>query len=516
MPTKKRKQRKGYKRLPPHSWEAHHITNHGEVKKPLVIAIITVALLIGVVSLLLLSDTFVGKAVFVEDSKIPLNAGGVFYTDNEAFFLPGDESIVTVRANIGSKKTVAVGFTLDLTGSLTCDDLLGVYDKTGWKVLAWDKYECKDLGSKHQITFEKGTLNYLQAKTGVFEIAEIEFYTGDAGEDVMFNFDSLVVYELGTADDILTTKQNVEVFFKDPSSDKKPDDKKPDVCTDSDGGVDLSKKGTVTGLDNTGKQVTKVDECYDKVSKQGIIDYICKQDGKTVSGYPADCPETHVCKDGACVKSGIGFPIIPIADLGFTIIPHDIKANLEVGEPKRFSANGYKYVISTTIVSGGDNAWKAGSVILDGRSVGPLLPGEVFNMSGGTRVQVIKVTHRGDPTVNMVEFVVKTPPAKTPSITSTPLVTVTEINSTHTKVTANEKITTPFSVAITIKGKNSSLQLFKLETIQNMTKDESKTIVTSQNGNLTVSKNVVVYDVPSPKKWKVYLKEKFKKGYSKK
>ena len=66
----KKKIRKRYKALPPHTWEAHS-TNQGEVNKQLIIAAITVGAIIILAVLLFFSDRFVGKAIeFADPTEI--------------------------------------------------------------------------------------------------------------------------------------------------------------------------------------------------------------------------------------------------------------------------------------------------------------------------------------------------------------------------------------------------------------------------------------------------------------
>ena len=74
----RRRVKRIYKSLPPHTNEAFPLTNEGEANKPLIIAIIAIVALIGLSLLLFFSDTFVGKAVsFKLDPKIAIVLAGV-------------------------------------------------------------------------------------------------------------------------------------------------------------------------------------------------------------------------------------------------------------------------------------------------------------------------------------------------------------------------------------------------------------------------------------------------------
>src|SRR3989344_7648078 len=66
----RRRVKRIYKSLPPHTNEAFPLTNQGEANKPLIIAIIAIVALIGLSLLLFFTDTFVGKASTTSPSMI--------------------------------------------------------------------------------------------------------------------------------------------------------------------------------------------------------------------------------------------------------------------------------------------------------------------------------------------------------------------------------------------------------------------------------------------------------------
>ena len=74
---------------------------------------------------------------------------------------------------------------------------------------------------------------------------------------------------------------------------------KPSVlaCSDSDGGKIISKKGTVSGLDDNGNKYSYSDSC---VNENSVKEWTCQ------SNYPVgsilDCASGSVCQDGACVS----------------------------------------------------------------------------------------------------------------------------------------------------------------------------------------------------------------------
>jgi len=60
------------KKLPPHTWEAHPIADKGEIRKPFLIAVITIVAVIALVGLLFVGKQFVGKAI-----EMPVNNAGI-------------------------------------------------------------------------------------------------------------------------------------------------------------------------------------------------------------------------------------------------------------------------------------------------------------------------------------------------------------------------------------------------------------------------------------------------------
>src|SRR3989344_3550127 len=171
---------KNKNKLPPHTWEAHPSANQGEANKQLIIAVITISAII-VLGALLLLDKIAGKAFFVPEAKFTagiVDPGKIL--ENAPFSL-------LVKTNIETKSTVAIDFKLDLPEGVTCDMVeVGVPDLLNWEgeYLIFDDSGC--IGN--QIVFKFATLNYNEAISGEFEVAQLNFKTGAPAEEYTLTF----------------------------------------------------------------------------------------------------------------------------------------------------------------------------------------------------------------------------------------------------------------------------------------------------------------------------------------
>ena len=163
---------KRYKPLPLHTWEAHPKASAGGISKPFVIAIITIFALVLLSLFLFFQDQLVGKAFQTGTASIGLSG-----TDQERTFAAGQSVSVPIRANLGTRQTVALGFSIALPSGVTCsqlanppfENLLGWNDQNG---LVISVNECRN----NVATFRMATLNADQAKTGSdLSIANLRF-----------------------------------------------------------------------------------------------------------------------------------------------------------------------------------------------------------------------------------------------------------------------------------------------------------------------------------------------------
>ncbi|PIN74976.1 hypothetical protein COV17_04350 [Candidatus Woesearchaeota archaeon CG10_big_fil_rev_8_21_14_0_10_36_11] len=178
---------KRYKKLPPHSWEPHPLAERGEIRKPYIIAIITIILVIAISLLLFFSDTFVGKAIeyVPEEAMMPAQAG-IFLEDNVIPFSletptsTGENVVIPIKAMLPEgTNTSAVRFVMthkNLVVDGTCDTAV-------MSGLPWGDYfktiSCDD--ETETITFEYATLDVEQVQSGSFDIATLHFIAPGPG-----------------------------------------------------------------------------------------------------------------------------------------------------------------------------------------------------------------------------------------------------------------------------------------------------------------------------------------------
>ncbi|MDP3698968.1 MAG: myxococcus cysteine-rich repeat containing protein, partial [Nanoarchaeota archaeon] len=171
----KRRVQKVYKRLPPHTYEAHPVANAGEASKPLIIGIIAIVAVIALSLLLLFSDQIVGKAFFTGE----MNSAGAEVVPSKVY--ENQPFSLKVKANTGGKETNVVGFELDLAPGMTCDNVQSIQNLLGWDVES--KSMCD--AAKNKIIFEYATFG--AGKSGTFDVAQIVIVPGFAQGDFQFD-----------------------------------------------------------------------------------------------------------------------------------------------------------------------------------------------------------------------------------------------------------------------------------------------------------------------------------------
>ncbi len=189
-----------YKRLPPHTNEAHPHTNAGEASKPLVIAIITIVAVVALSLLLLFSEQLAGRAFFVGAKN---SAGVVPVTayENQPFSLKA-------QANT-DRETSTLGFILKLPQGVTCNNVLEIKNSLGWELES--KKICD--ANKNLIVFEYATFQI--GKSGTFDVAEISF-SGLPKGSYAFVFESFQAFDNKNMNVIQTVENpTVEVKIKE-------------------------------------------------------------------------------------------------------------------------------------------------------------------------------------------------------------------------------------------------------------------------------------------------------------
>jgi hypothetical protein len=179
------------------SHQAHPVTPHTAARKPIIIAVVAFVVLIGLVSLLFFTDTFVGKAI--EFDAADVNAAGIFGVAGDELINTG--FVVPIKANIQGEKSIAVHFVLDYDADHLTVDCDGIYDELDAKFIIGDT----DLTLQRTSTCADGTIEF--DYVGLCEDADCTNAITDEGTivEVTFTADEAAQYTLDFTDfDMLT------------------------------------------------------------------------------------------------------------------------------------------------------------------------------------------------------------------------------------------------------------------------------------------------------------------------
>lgn len=197
---------KKHKRLPPHSWEPHHLANKGEANKTLVVAIVAVVVLVGLVLLLFVGKQFVGKAVSFGEIEAGNAAGFGAVSGSvkvaESFILP-------IKVNLINRKSVALAFSLkydatNFNANCGVDGVFAILDKK-FKGLD-ENNQPYDLTFSRKLTCANGLIEAeysgmcadaecSNAMQGKETIAELKFTPKSAGE-YQFDFTDFTLIDV--------------------------------------------------------------------------------------------------------------------------------------------------------------------------------------------------------------------------------------------------------------------------------------------------------------------------------
>src|SRR3989344_2335236 len=158
----KRRVKRVYKKLPPHTYEAHPVANAGEASKPLIIGIIAIVAVILLSLLLLFSkQQFAGKAIYAGAGT----AGIIYPTVYE-----DQDFTLQVKANVGNDMAASVSFELTLPTGVSCKSFV---DNLNWPI---HKFTCDP--NLNTVTYSDVTNSPV---SGELTVASITFNSVKAG-----------------------------------------------------------------------------------------------------------------------------------------------------------------------------------------------------------------------------------------------------------------------------------------------------------------------------------------------
>ena len=248
--------------------------------KSLMILVVTIVAVGLLLLLVMFGKQFVGKA-FYDSTGTGIRAGIV----DPGGIIANTPFSLTVKANIDDKKTVAVGFTLNLPEGVVCDDVTDVVPAgglDGWGVIPEDldseierllnaaglsltSFNCDTTTTTttttNKLFYSIATLDASTIQSGEFEIAEINFEGLQEGS-YNFDFENFDIVNLDDANYIGVTTEDatVEVSAEaeiDTDGDGVADDV--DECDDTPAGAQIVSNGCMLGDVNNNNLINALD-----------------------------------------------------------------------------------------------------------------------------------------------------------------------------------------------------------------------------------------------------------------
>jgi hypothetical protein len=413
-----------------------------QANKTSLIAAISILTLVVLFLFLMSTDRLAGKAFFT-------SADGTLGIADPGTIEPSTAFTLTVQANIGTKETIAVGFDLTYPAELTCT---GVTTLLGWTDgILVNNVTCAS-GVVH---FEVGTLDFMNPKTGTFDVANISF-AGASASTPALTFTNVEIHDLNNPDTVAVTTGLAPTLTIAAATSCTVDTEcaAGEVCSAS--GVCVADLSCTADTECAAGEVCSA-------SGVCVADLSCTVD--------TECAAGEVCSaSGVCV-----------ADLSCTV-------DTECAAGEVCSAAGVceapPAVCSPLTVSNGVVAADCTITCNHGYSITADDTCEVLTITGtmaGVNVKVDELEPEEGVYITRVTF------------------------------TGNESI--PFQIFTTLFDENDTSTVFEIRTVGDMLENETLDVRTDALGKNITTKRVIIYDNYDPSEWTVHLNDAFEFKY---
>jgi len=288
--------------------------------RPLIIGIIALVAVLVLAGLLLFSDRFVGQAIQYQDTtSIPLPSAGIFLDDNTVFV--GEGFDITIKARLEEySNTVAVKFKLildNLSLGNSCAD--SVISNLGWDDFV--NITCEN----GMVIFESATFDSNEAKSGLFDVATINFNEEQIGS-YNLNFEQFDIFEMSfDPNNMIGAGESATIVVSERDLCESVTCSEGETCS---GGVCvmsteealtcsmIGEACTERGYDASGVILYCVNDIYEEVSGEtGIcVDSECIPASEQINvasgegrgcSLSSQCEQNEKCYNGGCVASSL-------------------------------------------------------------------------------------------------------------------------------------------------------------------------------------------------------------------
>lgn len=282
------------------------LADKSSARKPIIIAILTIVLLVGItLSLFFLQIRTAGKAIAV--GELGVNQGGILL--KEATVEVGETFTIPIKVNLGDKKSVSFEFGFEYGDGLSAEDNSISLEPIKENLFPDDEsvviveYVTHD-SSKHSGTVKVAWLcgddpDCRNALKGEKTIANIIF-TSTKATTSSIRFPYFNVYELGTTEDLVKEGTAAEIRVKEKEAAKVCDKENHQLCADAE-----SCRSAEGLWEDIGKRCYK--SCPSGTEQKNQLCVTTKMEVPKAQGVA--CTFGTTCASGKCINgfcTGLG------------------------------------------------------------------------------------------------------------------------------------------------------------------------------------------------------------------